>query len=853
MSHPLHRYVCQQVGEQLLSHRVVVFYDPRREFEPFFEELPEAGPGEAGLPRVILDSQPDPTAHLARYEGSFFGLRAAIEPIVEKDQPDFLVVYVPGVTRDRLGSVLMEVEKGGFIYGVHSSQGLRAVARRLLGKIYSEGQIDELLRADDLQYQDVIALLSQAEHREQASLLRTIFGGATSEELLARWLMDESLDGAIEGKGALGELLKLLETRLGLSLDAEIPVGGARAKALRYVLVGEFRSDLRCDPPPSVGKIPVPPSAGALKRIRALASRMRKEFPNRYEVAAVRVEQDLGLSSAEIDPEHLGSIDTFRLEERSLLSHASRLIANKQYQGALEVVAARARSFWVDREVGRQAQWEACRLMAELGDLVEQIRPKLSSLGVDANAWVEAYSEPQGWHRVDRVQRTLEAWVAKMDEEAEAERALGVVRREHETLLHEMALGFSKALEAAGWSLDGLLHQSRVYPETAEKAHGRVAYFLVDALRFEMGAELAQQLDQATELALKPAIAALPTVTPVGMAALLPGASTSFSVVEHKGTLAARVGGTALPGSAERMKYLRALRPDAQDIDLNKLLEVSSKSLERRFGSTPLLVVRSQEIDLLGEASGGYLARHVMDTVIANVARAVRKLAKLGFETFVVTADHGHQFAVRKEEDMLLDKPGGATVDLHRRCWAGHGGQTAAACVRVTAAELGYDSDLEFVFPRGLAVFKAGGDLAYHHGGISLQEVVVPVLTFRIPASQPVTEARVMAHLTGLPDVITNRTFGLRVEVIGDLFQQEPVPLRVALFSEGAEVGRAGMALDARIDRATGTVHLKPGVEVSVGVMLTRDDCKTVRVVVLDPTTDAVLGESADLPVKLGI
>ena len=61
------------------------------------------------------------------------------------------------------------------------------------------------------------------------------------------------------------------------------------------------------------------------------------------------------------------------------------------------------------------------------------------------------------------------------------------------------------------------------------------------------------------------------------------------------------------------------------------------------------------------------------------------------------------------------------------------------------------------------------------------------------------------------------------------------------------------MALDAEFDRTTGVLHAAPGTEVTVGLMLTRDDCQTVRVVVQDPATDAVLDQSEELPVKLGI
>jgi len=50
----------------------------------------------------------------------------------------------------------------------------------------------------------------------------------------------------------------------------------------------------------------------------------------------------------------------------------------------------------------------------------------------DPARWVAAYTAEEGWHRVDRLHRQLESWVAQMDEEPEAERALGMLRREYD-------------------------------------------------------------------------------------------------------------------------------------------------------------------------------------------------------------------------------------------------------------------------------------------------------------------------------------------------------------------------------------------------------------------------------------
>src|SRR6266508_286361 len=111
---PFHEYLCQQLDDMLKKRSVVVFYDPRSEFQPFFDrELPEVGKGYDNLPRVFIGER---LTFVARYAGSFFGLRAAVEPIAALEKPEALIIYLPGVARDRQASVLMEMETGGTCY-----------------------------------------------------------------------------------------------------------------------------------------------------------------------------------------------------------------------------------------------------------------------------------------------------------------------------------------------------------------------------------------------------------------------------------------------------------------------------------------------------------------------------------------------------------------------------------------------------------------------------------------------------------------------------------------------------------------------------------------------------------------
>jgi len=122
---------------------------------------------------------------------------------------------------------------------------------------------------------------------------------------------------------------------------------------------------------------------------------------------------------------------------------------------------------------------------------------------------------------------------------------------------------------------------------------------------------------------------------------------------------------------------------------------------------------------------------------------------------------------------------------------------TPTGCLRATAASLGYASDLDVAFPAANSVFKAGGDLAYHHGGPSLQEMVIPLLTVRtkVPESSRPSAGPITAD--ALPNAITNRTFSVTF-TFGEkqmMFDATGIQVRPLLMTAGKQVGAVGIAV----------------------------------------------------------
>jgi hypothetical protein len=849
--HPLYEYVAKQLSERLKARKVVVWYDARREFAPFIAELRG---GVRTSDEAVPVAMSGTAARLMEYSGSMFELRAVVEPFVCGDAPaECVIIYVPGCERDRQGSALMELEKAGDCYEPQ----LKRLARNVLRQRYTDGVIDEMLAPERVSYEDIARASSDTSSTEPPSVLKSIFHSTSGNEgIIAAWLASSDRDAEIEAKEATRELVKLVRSKLGLELPDDAALTKLRSVTLRYCLASEFRSDLTGAPPSVLDSIPLPKNKDEVTAARELAHQLRSRFPDVYPEMADRVEAELGLREAGLPAGTLGSIDTFRFEEQLLLSQCGDLIAAKQFDAALDVIRRREHSFWLDRDVGRKAQWEACRRMAELGSLGATVRGAVGKASGDANAWIGAYAAKNGWFRLDQAQRRLEAWVANLDDEP-LERPLGVVRGVYDDACRAMADGFTKALVAAKWTVSPSLHQTRIYSEIVSEQPKPVAYFFVDAMRYEMGVELSERLPKSVEVSVRPAICALPSITPVGMAALQPGASSSFSVVEQAGTLGAKIDDAFLPDLAARKKFAASRVPRLADIALDELLSLQPSRLAKKIEGAQVIIVRSQEIDHAGERGFTFQARQVMDTVIDNLARAIRKLAAAGVEQCVLTADHGHLFFPSdRDESMRIDAPRGDEIDLHRRCWIGRGGATPAGCVRVTASALGYDSDLDFVFPIGSGVFKAGGDLAFHHGGPSLQEMVIPVVTVRMKARETERASAGPVTAIGLPDAVTNRIFSVTIQLDGknlSLFSNELV-VRPLLVSAGKQVGGVGMAVDGDFDRATGCVKLQAGKPVTVAFLLSDESSPSLRVVVQDPTTDAELYRSpTDIPVRLGV
>lgn len=195
--------------------------------------------------------------------------------------------------------------------------------------------------------------------------------------------------------------------------------------------------------------------------------------------------------------------------------------------------------------------------------------------------------------------------------------------------------------------------------------------------------------------------------------------------------------------------------------------------------------------------------------VLEMLRNLVARLGQAGVRRIVITADHGFVTLSRAlGPDRAIDPPAGGTGDLHRRGWVGKGASTTPSTLRVPLASTGVPSDLDLIVPRGLAVFRAGGAKQFFHGGLSPQELLIPVIVIDTEPARAPRELRVDVAVAG--ERITTGAFAASIGFTGDLFTTE-ITVRVAARGPVGSRGVARVVSGDGFDPTTGAITLRAG------------------------------------------
>jgi hypothetical protein len=252
---------------------------------------------------------------------------------------------------------------------------------------------------------------------------------------------------------------------------------------------------------------------------------------------------------------------------------------------------------------------------------------------------------------------------------------------------------------------------------------GRRAVIIVDALRLD-GAFAIREALTGHDIEVNPVRAMLPTVTPIGMTAMLPldGVHVTFGVEAN--TLHPRVNGKDASARSNRLALLREYGADCREIEAVENMTAAGGECGEL-----LVVFGHEEVDHLGHGSAETLIRHV-DREVDRLALLIRRLHHWGYPEVHVVTDHG--FILLDEErlppEVTCDKDW-CYVRKERFALV-----PASADLPLLTFPFAWDNSIRVAVPPGLAFFSA--EKSFSHGGATLQEILIPHLISRVATQE---------------------------------------------------------------------------------------------------------------------
>ncbi len=656
----------------------------------------------------------------------------------------------------------------------------------------------------------------------------------------------------------LSEAQSLFSSVLGMTLRTKQTHCSAIVDELwRFVLFSEFVFDLNsADIPANLMDVPRAKES-ARPIIEELSDTLRKhtDFQILYIERAETIEKDFNLETVCANLLKLGSRDTFPFEERCYLKQAIQALLAGEGDRARSFIDEHANSVWSARS-DSQTNWELVKSAQRLMETCEDLQRELGTYSKSQIALIEFYQT--SLRKADQLHREFEQAVNDCPEVEELmPGGVEQIRKVYRTLVEAVQLKFTSFVDSTGWPPQGFLSNTQVFDIKVEpllKSSGyRVAYMMVDALRYELGYELNKQLSEDADTNLSVAFATLPSITPVGMASLLPNASQKLSVSMVEGKTKALFDGKAIADVPSRMKvFSTQFGHRFQEMELRTFVKPNRKADAVINPSTELLVLRSTEIDSFFE-NHPEDAPSMMQRELKLIRLAINKLQDQGFQKVVIATDHGFYMNNAQEAGDLVSKPEGDWKVEHQRILLGNG-NVDSHHYSLSAELCGIQTDIpKFSGPRSLAPYRRG--MLYYHGGLSLQECLVPVIeiTLKPAAIKSTRSGSILLDYKKGAKFVTARfaVIELRLENFRNSLFDDPndsIAIEILLEAHNSKNKVVGEAKPGQyVNSATGTILLEPGELIKVTLKMDPDFEGKFKVKAIDPVTSTVLGTPLDL------
>lgn len=429
------------------------------------------------------------------------------------------------------------------------------------------------------------------------------------------------------------------------------------------------------------------------------------------------------------DYRELAKITIFEEIDRKVIVDLAAAVTTQSVtpREVADIVRKRQHSLWNTKysKLYRAIQ-SASELLTEIAGLPQTI----------ATAAVGLKQYQSEWFRIDQHYR----WFTYAHQTADFQKPLEALKAEVDKqyankYLYEFGGRWQQALESISeWKSPALTPQAKFFDRhvapIVKDGRTKVVVIISDGMRYEVAEELTSMIrgENRFDASLSAVLGSLPSYTQLGMASLLPQSSLEL---DPEG-LPVLADGKPTNGTANRDTILKSVKGHA--ITAAQVLAMPGSELRELYTKHQVFYVYHDRIDAAGDsASTERTVFEAAEETLRELLQLVKKWTNANATNILITADHGflYQDIPLEQAYYVSEGPqGDAVTKINRRYVLGRSLKPSPSFMTFTSAQAGLVGDIDIQIPKSIhRIPQPGAGTRYVHGGASLQEIVVPVIT----------------------------------------------------------------------------------------------------------------------------
>ena len=504
-----------------------------------------------------------------------------------------------------------------------------------------------------------------------------------------------------------------------------------------------------------------------------------------FKKLSLSVQEKLSIASTlnEYKFEDIVNCDTYEFCEQLILSNISKKINSDNFDvnEILEICTIREHTFWYE---GYENIYKAFKSAIKLIDTIKKVNLEINEFDEGIELYSSMLSKIDYYYRkyINHANNSEHSEILK----TLSDKCENIYLNDYLRVLNNSWQSNIKQYKESKIDYQKNFYDSNVKP-LANKGQ-KVFVIISDALRYECGVELKNKIIGLNRYTadIKPMVGVLPSFTQLGIAALLPNEILGFQGKDDT----VYINTKSSKGTANRDRILKNSNEQSTYIDSESFLDFNKLDGREFSKAHQIVYIYHNEIDSTGDkVSSEHKVFDAVEDTFVTMEKIIKQISNMNGANIFITSDHGflYQNQPTAESEFFKVEKTDDVKKFNRRFIISPTIDENNGIDIYAASDLNIEGTEKIALAKSINKIRLkGGGHRFVHGGATLQEMVIPLITVKKKRKDDVRDVEISC--TPINQITTNSVIisFYQEEIVSDKIK--PIALKIALFASNKKL-----------------------------------------------------------------